>query len=203
MSTPELLGAQESGLVGGIGDAPGVDDQRHEAKEVSGHRNGMQARQLFGGMSPLLLRHASIFDLVNLTDFWRENFLPGQPEAQHQDDQPEGEPPKRPSGIDHLGKEMSEGDDAADEVDGEITADQVLGDHARVVVAEDALHVGAERGRRNSECEKEGRPQPDGRIEGSDNAQNDEHVRDVIGWLQPSQATMRRNPFRAWTVLCL
>ena len=55
----------------------------------------------------------------------------------------------------------------------------MLRDDAGIVIAEDALHLFAEGRRRNAEGKKKRGTQPNGRIESSDNTQNDEHARKV------------------------
>ena len=177
MSTPELLRAEETHLIGRIRHAPRVNDECNEANQVAAHRHGMEARKLFGSRGTLILRGTAILDLMHFTDFGREDFLSCQPEAKHENNETKRKSAEGPPGIDHLRKEMRQRNNAADEVDREKAPDEMLRNDAGIVITEDVLHLGAERGGRDAEGKKQRGPQPDGRVKGSDDTKNDEHAR--------------------------
>src|ERR1043166_3088802 len=125
MSTPELLRADETHVVGRVGYLPSVNDERDEADEIARHGNPVQSRQLRCS-DRLLLGRAAIFQPVQFFDLRREHVTGEQAERENSHEQAKRETTKGFPSVDHLRKKMSNGDEAANQVQSEITPDQML-----------------------------------------------------------------------------
>jgi hypothetical protein len=83
---------------------------------------------------------------------------------------------------------VHERDNAADDVRRKISANEILTDDTGIKITKDTLHLFAENSAANSEREENGGAQPNGRIEDSDGAKNNQHAANVIGLPSTSQA---------------
>ena len=191
MSTPELGRADEARGVGRMRDLPGVEDEGEETEEIAGDRKAVELAELNLGLGHLP-GGSAMFDLMQRLELRRENEPAQQAQTQQASKQGEGEFTERPPGINHLGKEVEQRDAAADHVQDEHPPDEVLRDHAHVVIAEDAFHLRGERGGGDADGKKKPRAQPDGRVKDADGAEKNEHGRRLPGRVGQAKQQMQR-----------
>lgn len=173
MSTPELC-AEKPRMVGRIGDLPGVNDEGDETDEIDRHGDGVQPGELLR-RDGLLLRLAAIPDLVEGFYLRREHVAAQKSERENSNQKRKGKTAEWFARINCVRKKVSDSDEAANEIEREISADEVLGDEAGIIVAKNLLHLWAKNPTSDTKQEKESRPQPNGGVEHSNDAQHNEH----------------------------
>ena len=178
-STPELFRAEKARVVGRIRDLPGVNDQRDQTHKISTGRDGVQSCHLPCGCLTLLDR-PPIFQLVNSFDLRLKKESAQENQNEHQNDERKLKATEWFARVNHLGEKMSERDDGTNKIYREITANDVLCDHAGVVVAKNAFHLFAENCGRDTKREEKGGAEPDGSIKRPDDAQDREHMERLV-----------------------
>jgi hypothetical protein len=186
MSTSELLRGDESCLSRWVGDLPGVDDDREEADEVSHSRSDVQSSELLP-RSFLLFRRSPVFHLMEFLDLGSENKTSQQSEGQDNDEQAKGKAAEWPASVKHFSEEMDQCNDSAHNMHHEVSAHECLRNDSGVVAAEDAFHLFRENPGRQRKCEKHRGAEPDGRVEGSHDAQYEQHAARLVHLSSASQ----------------
>jgi hypothetical protein len=193
MSTPELC-ADEPHVVGRIADLPDVNGEGNETNQVAGHGNPVQASQLFDGRRTFF-GLAKIFDVMHGFDFRSEYVAAEKPKREKRDQEGKAETAKGFSHVNHFREEVADGDDATDKVQRKISADELLSDEAEIIITQGRAggreylpHLIAEDSRGDAEREEKRRPEPQGGVEDSNDAQNNDHGQKAIGLARTSQA---------------
>jgi len=142
MSTPELLGTDETSGLGWIGDTPRISDEKSEREKIERGRQRVKSAELLARLRPFLRVYAAIFGLVQRLHLWLQH--ESTEGADHERDHEHGEGPflKSPARVKNLRTENRQCEHAADHVQREVTLEQNLRDYSRIEFTEDLLHVG-------------------------------------------------------------